>query len=158
MESKIIEYGIMLLHKSKVEQTEVISRLIFTFCSQITTTFGQIYIFLKHFHSSLSVAVSRVQKIFIQSHFESEHVNFNYPRFPGKSKNRLNLSLLPFRAFASSQQFFFSVRRLIQSETSTKQLLLEYRQFYMAVTYFKAASVLEDEFIQNKIIYRRASF
>ena len=31
MESKIIEYGITLLHKSKVEQTEVISRLTFTF-------------------------------------------------------------------------------------------------------------------------------
>ena len=42
MDSKIIEYGIMLLHKSKVEQTEVISRLIFTFCSHITITFGKI--------------------------------------------------------------------------------------------------------------------
>ena len=42
MESKIIEYGIMLLHKPKVEQTEVISRLIFTFCSHITITFGKI--------------------------------------------------------------------------------------------------------------------
>ena len=31
MESKIIEYGIILLRKSKVEQTEVISRLTFTF-------------------------------------------------------------------------------------------------------------------------------
>ena len=31
MESKIIEYGIILLHKCKVEQTEVISRLLFTF-------------------------------------------------------------------------------------------------------------------------------
>ena len=28
MESKIIEYGIILLHKYKVEQTEVISKLI----------------------------------------------------------------------------------------------------------------------------------
>ena len=31
MESKIIEYGIILLHKYKVEQIEVISRLLFTF-------------------------------------------------------------------------------------------------------------------------------
>ena len=31
MESKIIEYGIILLHKYKVGQTEVISRLLFTF-------------------------------------------------------------------------------------------------------------------------------
>ena len=31
MESKIIEYGIIVLHKYKVEQTEVISRLLFTF-------------------------------------------------------------------------------------------------------------------------------
>ena len=31
MESKITEYGIILLHKHKIEQTEVISRLLFTF-------------------------------------------------------------------------------------------------------------------------------
>ena len=31
MESKITEYGIILLHKHKVEQAEVISRLLFTF-------------------------------------------------------------------------------------------------------------------------------
>ena len=31
MESKIIEFGIFLLHKPKVEQAEVISRLLFTF-------------------------------------------------------------------------------------------------------------------------------
>ena len=31
MESKIIEYGTILLHKYKVEQTEVISRSLFTF-------------------------------------------------------------------------------------------------------------------------------
>ena len=31
MERKIIEYGITLLHKYKVGQTEVISRLLFTF-------------------------------------------------------------------------------------------------------------------------------
>ena len=31
MESKIIQYGIILLHKFKVEQTELISRFLFTF-------------------------------------------------------------------------------------------------------------------------------
>ena len=31
MENKIFEYGIILLHKYKVEQTEVISRLLFPF-------------------------------------------------------------------------------------------------------------------------------
>ena len=31
MEGKIIEYGIILLHKYKVEQTEGISTLLFTF-------------------------------------------------------------------------------------------------------------------------------
>ena len=31
MESKIIEYGIILLHQYKIEQTNVISRLLFTF-------------------------------------------------------------------------------------------------------------------------------
>ena len=31
MERKIIEYEIILLHEYKVEQTEVISRLLFTF-------------------------------------------------------------------------------------------------------------------------------
>ena len=31
MESKIIQYGIILLHKYKVEQTELISRFSFTF-------------------------------------------------------------------------------------------------------------------------------
>ena len=31
MECKIIEYGIILLHKYKIVQTEVISRLLFTF-------------------------------------------------------------------------------------------------------------------------------
>ena len=31
LEIKITEYGIILLHKYKVEQTEVISRLLFTF-------------------------------------------------------------------------------------------------------------------------------
>ena len=42
MESKIIGYEIVLLYKYKVEQTEVISRLLFIFYSQITRTFGQI--------------------------------------------------------------------------------------------------------------------
>ena len=31
MDSKIIEFGIILLHKYKVEQTELIFRLLFTF-------------------------------------------------------------------------------------------------------------------------------
>ena len=31
MESKIIEYGIILLYKSKAERTELISRVLFTF-------------------------------------------------------------------------------------------------------------------------------
>ena len=31
MESKIIEYGVILLHEDKVEQTDVISRLLFIF-------------------------------------------------------------------------------------------------------------------------------
>ena len=31
MESKVIEYGIILLHKYKLQQTEVIYRLLFTF-------------------------------------------------------------------------------------------------------------------------------
>ena len=34
MEIKIIEYEMILLRKYKVEQTEVISRLLFTFFSQ----------------------------------------------------------------------------------------------------------------------------
>ena len=47
MGSKIIEYGIILLHKYRVEQTEVISRLYYSlFCLQITRTFGQI----EHLH------------------------------------------------------------------------------------------------------------
>ena len=46
MESKIIEYGIFLLHKYKVEQTEVISRYHSPFSSQIIRTFGQI----EHLH------------------------------------------------------------------------------------------------------------
>ena len=36
------EYRIILLHKYKVEQAEVISRLLLTFYSQITRIFGQI--------------------------------------------------------------------------------------------------------------------
>ena len=44
MESKIIEYGIILLHKYKVEQTEVISRFFFTTRTLINykNIFGQI--------------------------------------------------------------------------------------------------------------------
>ena len=44
MENKIFEYGIILLHKYKVEQTKVISRLLFTFL--LTRTFDQI----EHLH------------------------------------------------------------------------------------------------------------
>ena len=46
LESKLIEYGIILLHKYKVEQTQVIFRLLFIFSSQIIRTFGQI----EHLH------------------------------------------------------------------------------------------------------------
>ena len=43
MESKIIEYRLILLHKYKVEQTEVVSIDYYSlFCSQITSTFCQI--------------------------------------------------------------------------------------------------------------------
>ena len=35
MESKVIEYGIILLHGYKVEQTEVISRLLFFFYDKL---------------------------------------------------------------------------------------------------------------------------
>ena len=49
MESKIIEYGIILLHKYKIEQTEVISILLFIFFySQMTGTFVRI----EHLHFS----------------------------------------------------------------------------------------------------------
>ena len=58
MESKIIEYWTMLLHKYKVEQAEVMSRLLsWLFLSWITRTFGQIehihfpYTFSHFFHS-----------------------------------------------------------------------------------------------------------
>ena len=45
-ESKKIEYEIILVHKYKVQQTEVISNLYSLFYSQITRTFGQI----EHLH------------------------------------------------------------------------------------------------------------
>ena len=71
MESKMTEYSIILLHKYKVEQAELISRLLLTF---LLTNYkniwsdrnGQnIYIFLLHFHTSLTVAILRqVQEIF----------------------------------------------------------------------------------------------
>ena len=41
-----MEYGVILSHKCKAEQTEVISRLLFIFYLQITRTFGQI----EHLH------------------------------------------------------------------------------------------------------------
>ena len=68
MESKIIEYRIILLHKYKVEQTEVISRLLFTFLltnyKNVWSDTGEnIYIFLIHFDTSFTVTISRAQEI-----------------------------------------------------------------------------------------------
>ena len=64
MESKIIIYGIILLHKYKVEQTVVISRLLFAFVTyKLQENLVRIFIFLIHFHTSLTVAISRVQKM-----------------------------------------------------------------------------------------------
>ena len=57
MESKIAEYGIILLHKYKIEKTAVISRQQFTSLLKVTRTFGQIgiYIFLILLHTSFTV-------------------------------------------------------------------------------------------------------
>ena len=68
MESKIIEYRIILLHKYKVEQTEVISRLLFTFLltnyKNVWSDTGEnIYIFLINFDTSFTVTISRAQEI-----------------------------------------------------------------------------------------------
>ena len=68
MESKIIEYRIILLHKYKVEQTEVISTLLFTFLltnyKNVWSDTGEnIYIFLIHFDTSFTVTISRAQEI-----------------------------------------------------------------------------------------------
>ena len=64
MESKIIIYGIILLHKYKVEQTVVISRLLFAFVTyKLQENLVRIFIFLIHFHTSLTVTISRVQKM-----------------------------------------------------------------------------------------------
>ena len=74
MESKIIEYGIILLHKYKVEKIEVISRLFihfFTHKLQEHFVKENINIFLKHFYTSFTVKIKRVYEIFIQVHFES---------------------------------------------------------------------------------------
>ena len=60
MESKITEYGIILLHKYKVERTEVISRFIFTF---LLTNSKNIYIFLINFHILFTVTISEVYPI-----------------------------------------------------------------------------------------------
>ena len=62
MESKIIEYGIFLLHKYKVEQTDVISRLLFTF---FLTNYkngrpDRTITFLPHFYTSFTVTILRV--------------------------------------------------------------------------------------------------
>ena len=74
MESKIIEYGIIFLHKYKVEQTKLISRLLFNFLVKNYKKVwwdSNIKFFLTHFHTSVTVAISRVKEMFIQSHFES---------------------------------------------------------------------------------------
>ena len=74
MESKIIEYGIILLYKYEVEKIEVISRLfIYFFTHKLQEHFVKenINIFLKHFYTSFTVKIKRVYEIFIQVHFES---------------------------------------------------------------------------------------
>ena len=74
MKSKIIECGIILLHKYKLEHTEVISRLLsslFYHKLQELLVRQNMYIFLIHFHTSFTVMISGVQEIFIQSQFES---------------------------------------------------------------------------------------
>ena len=48
MENKIIKYGIILLHKFKVEQTEVISRLLFTFLLANTSSMVRYHEFRKY--------------------------------------------------------------------------------------------------------------
>ena len=60
IESKITEYGIILLHKYKVEQTEVISKFIFTF---LLTNSKNIYIFLINFPILFTVTTSEVYLI-----------------------------------------------------------------------------------------------
>ena len=60
-ESKITEYGIILLHKHKVEQAEVISRLLFTFLLTNYRTFGQmenLHFSNTNFHASFTVTTS----------------------------------------------------------------------------------------------------
>ena len=65
MESKIIEYGTILLHMYKVEQTEVISMLLFTFLlsnyKDVWSDRQDINIFLRHLHASFTdMMTSRV--------------------------------------------------------------------------------------------------
>ena len=58
MESKITEYRMILLHKYKVEQAEVISRLLFTFLHTNYRTFGQmenLHFSSTNFHASFTV-------------------------------------------------------------------------------------------------------
>ena len=73
MKSKIIKYGIILLHKYEVEQAGVISRLPSIFCHKLRERLVRqnIYIYLIHFHTSSTVTISRAQEIFIQLHFQS---------------------------------------------------------------------------------------
>ena len=74
MKSKIIKYGIILLHKYEVEQAGVISRLpssLFYHKLRERLVRQNIYIYLIHFHTSSTVTISRAQEIFIQLHFQS---------------------------------------------------------------------------------------
>ena len=66
MESKIIEYGIILLHKYKVEQTEVISGLLFTF-------------FLKN--TSFMVTICRIYRSSPPEVFCKKGILRNYSKF-----------------------------------------------------------------------------
>ena len=69
MESKIIEYGIILLHEYEVEQTEVISRLIFTFFTHIFLNIFILLSELRHheFRKYLSYHTLKVYKALNQS-------------------------------------------------------------------------------------------
>ena len=55
VESKLIEYAIILLHKYKVEQTQVISRLLFIFSSQILSQYHE----FRKYTSSHTLKVSK---------------------------------------------------------------------------------------------------
>ena len=62
----------ILLPKSTEEWTEVISRLLSTFVThKLQEHLNFIHLFSIHFHTCFTIMMSRVQKIFIQSQFES---------------------------------------------------------------------------------------